>query len=75
MSRGNSFIGTSTYDIVVNGCDDDTVFQVRLTEEEYRIVLFISALCNKTSRSRCQPRIFVTKEGNTTLGKEEEAWS
>lgn len=48
-----------TYEICLNGCDDDTTFKMDLTESEYQFLLRVSDLANKTSYYGCMPRMYV----------------
>lgn len=48
-----------TYEICLNGCDDDTNFEMELTESEYQFLLRVSELANKTSTYGCMPRMYV----------------
>ena len=55
-----------TYEIRLNGCDDDTTFKMDLTESEYQFLLSVSELANKTSTYGCMPRLYVREYTPTT---------
>lgn len=55
-----------TYEIRLNGCDDDTTFKMDLTESEYQFLLRVSELANKTSTYGCMPRLYVREHTTTT---------
>lgn len=48
-----------TYEICLNGCDDDTTFKMELTENEYQFLSRVSEIANKTSTYGCMPRLYV----------------
>ena len=47
----------------LNGCDDDTVFTMEMTNNEYEFLKRVSELANETSTYGCMPRMFVDEEG------------
>ena len=51
------------YEITLNGCDDDTIFSMELTQQEYEFLLRVSELANKTSTYGCMPRLYVEQKG------------
>ena len=51
--------GKKKYSICLNGCDDDTVFEMELTENEYQLLSKVSEMANKTSTYGCMPRMYV----------------
>lgn len=51
----------SLYEITLNGCDDDTLFVMELTEPEYQFLLRVSEKSNETSTYGCMPRLYVEK--------------
>ena len=55
-----------TYEICLNGCDDDTTFKMDLTESEYQFLLRVSEIANKTSTYGCMPRLYVEPYKPTT---------
>lgn len=55
-----------TYEICLNGCDDDTTFKMDLTESEYHFLSRVSELANKTSTYGCMPRLYVREYTPTT---------
>jgi hypothetical protein len=55
-----------TYEICLNGCDDDTTFKMDLTESEYQFLLRVSELANETSTYGCMPRLYVKEYTPTT---------
>lgn len=48
-----------TYIIILEGCDDETVFEMDLTEEEKILLQNVAAKANKTSTYGCMPRMYV----------------
>lgn len=48
--------------IALNGCDADTVFEMELTEEEYKFLLRVSEKANETSYYTCMPRMYIDDE-------------
>ena len=48
-----------TYIITLEGCDDDTVFEMDLTEEEKILLQNVAAKANETSAYDCMPRMYV----------------
>ena len=48
-----------TYIIALEGCDDETVFEMDLTEEEKILLQNIAAKVNETSTYGCMPRMYV----------------
>ena len=51
------------YVIDLNGCDDSTIFEMELTEQEYEFLSKVSELANKTSTYQCMPRLYVEQKG------------
>lgn len=49
------------YTIKLEGCDDDTIFDMELTLEEYELVERISARSLEVSEYCCMPRLYVGK--------------
>lgn len=49
------------YEITLNGCDDDTVFTMELTEQEYRLLVRVSEVANETSTYGCMPRMYIER--------------
>lgn len=47
------------YTITLDGCDDSTVFEMLLTDEEYELLKRVSKKANETSTYGCMPRMFV----------------
>ena len=47
--------------IILNGCDDDTFFDMELTENEYQFLLKVSEKANETSTYGCMPRLYIEK--------------
>lgn len=52
------------------GCDDETKFDIRLTEAELETVKWLQLYSNATSRCACQPKIFFTVKEETPDGKD-----
>ena len=48
-----------TYIITLEGCDDETVFEMDLTEEEETLLEFVAAKVNERSTYGCMPRMYV----------------
>lgn len=48
-----------TYRIVLEGCDDSTVFDMELTNEEFDVLKRVSDRANETSYYRCMPRMYI----------------
>ena len=53
------FMKKKTYIITLEGCDDDTVFEMDLTEEEAILLENVAAKANETSTYDCMPRMYV----------------
>ena len=49
------------YTIKLEGCDDDTIFDMELTPEEYELVERISVRSLEVSEYCCMPRLYVGK--------------
>ena len=47
------------YEIILDGCDDSTKFEMELTDEEFELLLKVSDKANETSEYCCMPRIYV----------------
>ena len=47
------------HEILLNGCDDDTIFTMEMTNNEYEFLKRVAELANKTSTYSCMPRLFV----------------
>ena len=48
-----------TYIITLEGCDDETVFEMDLTEEEKILLQNVAEKANETSTYDCMPRMYV----------------
>lgn len=48
-----------TYIITLEGCDDETVFEMDLTEEEKILLENVATKANETSTYGCMPRMYV----------------
>lgn len=48
-----------TYIITLEGCDDETVFKMELTEGEVILLEKVAAKANETSTYGCMPRMYV----------------
>ena len=48
-----------TYIITLEGCDDETVFEMDLTEEEKILLQNVAAKANETSTYGYMPRMYV----------------
>ena len=48
-----------TYVITLEGCDDETVFKMDLTESETILLEKVAAKANGTSTYGCMPRMYV----------------
>ena len=48
---------TKVYRISVHGCDDSSIFNIKLTEEEARVVKLVADKCTETSTYPCMPRM------------------
>ena len=51
-----------TYVITLEGCDDETVFKMDLTEGEVILLKKVAAKANETSTYGCMPRMYVYLE-------------
>ena len=47
------------YQISLVGCDDETVFKMELTDEEYKLLKKVSGKANAISTYDCMPRMYV----------------
>ena len=52
-----------TYVITLEGCDDETVFKMDLTEGEAILLEKVAAKANGTSTYGCMPRMYVEECG------------
>ena len=59
MDGGLIFVKKKTYIITLEGCDDETVFEMDLTEEETILLQNVAAKANETSTYDCMPRMYV----------------
>ena len=50
-------------EITLNGCDDDTCFNFKMTEQEYEFIKKVSEKANETSAYTCMPIMYVEKLG------------
>ena len=48
-----------TYSIILEGCDDSTIFDFELTDAEYKLLKKISDKANEISTYCCMPRLYV----------------
>ena len=48
-----------TYIITLEGCDDETVFEMDLTEEEKILLQNVAAKANETSTYGCMPTMYI----------------
>ena len=51
-----------TYVITLEGCDDETVFKMNLTEGEAILLEKVAAKANETSTYSCMPRMYIVEE-------------
>lgn len=51
------------YEITLNGCDDNTIFYMELTDEEYELLKRVSNKANETSYCGCMPRMYIKRKG------------
>lgn len=49
------------HEVWLNGCDDDTIFTMEMTNNEYEFLKRVSELANETSTYGCMPRLFLDK--------------
>ena len=47
------------YQISLVGCDDETVFKMELTDEEYKLLKKVGDKANATATYNCMPRMYV----------------
>lgn len=47
------------HEVWLNGCDDDTIFTMEMTNNEYEFLKRVSELANETSTYHCMPRLFL----------------
>ena len=57
-----------TYLITLEGCDDETVFKMDLTEGEAILLEKVAAKANETSTYGCMPRMYVYLEEDEESG-------
>ena len=48
-------------EITLQGCDDNTCFEMEVTLREYMFLKTVGMIANNTSEYRCQPRMYVEK--------------
>ena len=53
------FMDKKTYIITLEGCDDETVFKMDLTEGEAILLEKVAAKANETSTYSCMPKMYV----------------
>lgn len=51
-----------TYVIVLEGCDDETIFEMDLTDEDVILLKNVAAKANDTSTYGCMPRMYVREK-------------
>ena len=51
-----------SYVITLEGCDDETVFEMDLTEGEAILLEKVAAKANETSTYGCMPRMYVQEK-------------
>ena len=62
-----------TYVITLEGCDDETVFKMELTEGEAILLEKVAAKANETSTYGCMPRMYVEEsEEDEECGERKE---
>lgn len=47
------------HEVWLNGCDDDTIFTMEMTNNEYEFLKRVSELANETSTYGCMPRLYL----------------
>ena len=47
------------YEIILDGCDDSTKFEMELTNEEFELLEKVSAKSNEASKYCCMPRMYL----------------
>lgn len=47
------------HEVWLNGCDDDTIFTMEMTNSEYEFLKRVSELANETSTYHCMPRLYL----------------
>lgn len=52
------------YEISLVGCDDETVFDMELTEEEFNLLTRVSKLSKETSEYRCMPIMLIEEKND-----------
>ena len=52
------------YEISLVGCDDETVFEMELTEEELNLLTRVSELSKETSEYRCMPKMYIEEKND-----------
>lgn len=52
---------TKLYKITLEGCDDQTDFEMELTDKEYELLKRVSEKANETSTYGCMPRMYITE--------------
>ena len=57
--RKGGLIEKKLYRINLEGCDDETIFEMELTESEYQFLLKVAEKANETSTYGCMPRMYV----------------
>lgn len=55
--------------ICLNGCDDDTVFEMDMTEEQLIFLKKVAIKTNNTSKYGCMPRLYI--DGEKLMNDEE----
>lgn len=49
------------YNIILKGCDDDTVIPIELTEEEFELIKKIGKLSQSISEYSCMPILLINE--------------
>ena len=62
-----------TYVITLEGCDDETVFKMDLTEGEAILLEKVAAKANETSTYGCMPRMYIEESDESEESEESEA--
>lgn len=50
------------YEISLVGCDDETFFEMELTEGEFNLLNRVSELSKETSEYRCMPKMYIEEK-------------
>lgn len=62
-----------TYKIDLSGCDDNTIFEIELTQEEYNLLKLVSDKSEQVSTYGCMPTLSIEEVLPQAIESDESA--